>query len=302
MLTKYDYFSYLLSCVINLLFLFLFFSGLTFNVYRREKIKVKLIRLSPQIKQNLTVRKQSPPVSHELKKQKIQALPNTTKISNTTKKRSVKSRKRIKKVKKVKRIKKVKKKNLVKKETGRIQVAKKFKSSEKVEKGKTEDLDQVIKEKIFKLKEKVKNKQSEVSISDEELKLLQQRLIALEKERALREKTLSEKTLNEKKSSPPATETYSSLSLEYLALVRKKLENNFDVPIYLKNKSGLSAIVKIEVSSSGKILHYSFLKRSLSSEFDKAVERCLKASSPLPVDRKAIIIIEFNGEGIETIK
>jgi colicin import membrane protein len=58
----------------------------------------------------------------------------------------------------------------------------------------------------------------------------------------------------------------------------------------------------MEISSEGKILHYQFIKKSENSDFNKAIERCLKISSPLPVNENVKIIVEFKGEGIGKIK
>ena len=60
--------------------------------------------------------------------------------------------------------------------------------------------------------------------------------------------------------------------------------------------------MSIDVSSKGEILHYTFLKNSSVPEFNQAVERCLKASSPLPVNKKAKIIVEFRSEGIGKLR
>uniref|UniRef100_A0A7V4N4G6 Uncharacterized protein n=1 Tax=Thermodesulfobacterium geofontis TaxID=1295609 RepID=A0A7V4N4G6_9BACT len=50
------------------------------------------------------------------------------------------------------------------------------------------------------------------------------------------------------------------------------------------------------------MLNYEFIKKSENSEFNKAIERCLKISSPLPVNENVKIIVEFKGEGIGKIK
>lgn len=94
----------------------------------------------------------------------------------------------------------------------------------------------------------------------------------------------------------------SGLSKEYLLLIKRKLQNNFEVPIYLRAKEGLYALVRLEISAEGKILDYKFLKKSNFPEFDLAIERCLKVSSPLPVNKPVIILVEFRAEGIGKVR
>lgn len=94
----------------------------------------------------------------------------------------------------------------------------------------------------------------------------------------------------------------SGLSKEYLFLIKRKLQNNFEVPIYLRTNEGLYALVRVEISAEGKILDYKFLKKSNLLEFDLAVERCLKISSPLPVNKPVIIMVEFRAEGIGKVR
>lgn len=94
----------------------------------------------------------------------------------------------------------------------------------------------------------------------------------------------------------------SNLNMEYLLLIKRKLQNNFELPIYLRTQENLYALVRLEISAEGKILNYKFLKSSKIPEFDLAVERCLRMSSPLPVDRFVVIMVEFRAEGVGKIK
>ena len=150
--------------------------------------------------------------------------------------------------------------------------------------------EEILKERLAKIKSKVsknesKENSSEYSLSEEELKQLKKKILAFQK--------------NEVSQGTSSDET---LGLEYLLLIKRKLQNNFEVPIYLRNQKDLYAIVKIKISSQGQILYYEFLKKSTSSEFNRAVEKCLKVSSPLPINKSVKIVVEFKGEGIGKIR
>jgi len=153
----------------------------------------------------------------------------------------------------------------------------------------------ILTKRLTQIKEKVSSYSSvreEYSLSQEELKTLKERMIAFQKaqsQESSKEGSLSE-NLKEK------------LGIEYLLLIKRQLENHFEVPIYLRSKKELYALVEIEISPDGKILTYQFLKESPNFEFNKAIERCLKASSPLLINKKAKIIVEFKAEGIGKIK
>lgn len=99
---------------------------------------------------------------------------------------------------------------------------------------------------------------------------------------------------------PPSTssEGVSSLSRDYLLLVKRKLQTHFEVPIYLKGRGDLKALVEIEVNERGEIQRVTFLQKAQDPEFNRAVERCLRAVNPLPVNQRARLRIEFRGEGL----
>ncbi len=143
---------------------------------------------------------------------------------------------------------------------------------------------------MAKIKSKVSKNESketfsEYSLSEKELKQLEKKILAFQKNEASQ-----------------GTSSDETLSLEYLLLIKRKLQNNFEIPIYLRNQKDLYAVVDIEISSQGQILHYEFLKKSTSSEFNRAVEKCLKVSSPLPINKSVKIVVEFKGEGIGKIR
>ncbi|HEA83777.1 MAG TPA: hypothetical protein ENI03_00645, partial [Thermodesulfobacterium geofontis] len=151
--------------------------------------------------------------------------------------------------------------------------------------------DEILKEKLAKIESKMSEKGAEpdYSLSEEEIKELEKKLLAFQKRTHL----------NNTRTGDHFGE---ALGVEYLFLIKRKLQNNFEVPIYLRSQKDLYAVVNIELSSEGKILHYKFLKKSSNSEFNKAVEKCLKVSSPLPVNRSLKLIVEFKSEGIGKIK
>ena len=169
----------------------------------------------------------------------------------------------------------------------------------KKEKVLTKNEEEFLKRKIQALKQE-KNKDKEQALTEEELNYLQNRLAKLKREG---EESSSQSTAGEKMGSQaePSASTPSSsenLSTEFLLLVKRKLQANFELPIYLRAKSELKARVLIEVDSSGRILSYHFVQASGVSEFDRAVERCIRLSTPLPVDRATKIIVEFYGTGV----
>jgi len=157
--------------------------------------------------------------------------------------------------------------------------------------------ERILKEKLASIKGRISKESSEsdYTLSEREIKELEERMLAFQK------KGVSKDTLSGT-SSFDTSSASKTLGLEYLLLIKRKLQNNFEVPIYLRSQRDLKAIVEIEISSEGKILHYEFIKKSENSEFNKAVERCLKISSPLPVNESVKIIVEFKGEGVGKIK
>ncbi len=167
----------------------------------------------------------------------------------------------------------------------------------------TKNEEEFLKRKIQALKQE-KNKDKDQTLSEEELKYLQNRLAKLKKEGV---ESFSQSTTGEKMGAPaeaPASTSASTstssekLATEFLLLVKRKLQANFEIPLYLRARSNLKARVLIEVDSSGRILTYQFVQASGVSEFDRAVERCIKLSSPLPIDRATKIIVEFYGTGV----
>lgn len=167
----------------------------------------------------------------------------------------------------------------------------------KVSKEKELSEEEILEKRLVEIKSKISKAyiDTDYSLSEKEIKELEKKMLAFQKNEVskdVRSGTKSAGTLS-------GSET---LGLEYLLLIKRKLQNNFEVPIYLRSQKDLNAIVNIETSPEGKILHYEFLKKSENSEFNKAIERCLKISSPLPVNKSVKIIVEFKGEGIGKIK
>jgi colicin import membrane protein len=159
--------------------------------------------------------------------------------------------------------------------------------------------EEILKRKIQALKQEI-NKGKEQALTEEELNYLQNRLAKLKKEggESSSQSTTGGKIGSQAESSDSTPSSSAKLSTEFLLLVKRKLQANFEIPIYLRAKSELKARVMIEVDSSGRILSYHFVQTSGVNEFDRAVERCIRLSTPLPVDRAAKIIVEFYGTGV----
>ena len=151
-----------------------------------------------------------------------------------------------------------------------------------------------------------KAKQKGLDLSKEEIGLLNRKLASLKQGGGAVEDKASLKGPKEKSEVGGSslgqvghgTKGGQSLSSEYLFLIKRKLQNHFEIPIYLKNQKDLTAMVKINIAPDGKILSYTFLKKSSVNDFNVAVERCLKSASPLPIDRPVQVVVEFRGEGV----
>ncbi len=151
----------------------------------------------------------------------------------------------------------------------------------------------LLRERLKALKEKRAKEGELPEITEEEERVLQKRLAALKK--------ASFQETNNYQAPPSPPKVVQDLPKEYLMLIRRKLQANFEVPIYLRAKTDLLTKVMISVNERGYIIDYTFIQRSVSAEFDRAVERCLKISNPLPIDRPIKIIIEFRGTGVTKI-
>lgn len=149
---------------------------------------------------------------------------------------------------------------------------------------------------------KLKAKKAEEKFSklnQEEVEELEGKLRNL-KEKSQGEGKIQGKGISQEKGIPQGN-IQEGLSIDYLLLIKRKLQTNFEVPIYLKQKTGLKATVSLEISPKGEILNYKFIQSSKEPLFDQAVERCLKISQPFPVKNKVKIVIEFKAEGIGKI-
>uniref|UniRef100_A0A7V4N3H5 Uncharacterized protein n=1 Tax=Thermodesulfobacterium geofontis TaxID=1295609 RepID=A0A7V4N3H5_9BACT len=103
--------------------------------------------------------------------------------------------------------------------------------------------EKILKEKLASIKGRISKESSEsdYTLSEKELKELEERMIAFQK------KGVSKDTLS-RTSSFDTSSASKILGLEYLLLVKRKLQNNFEVPIYLRSQRDLKAIVEIEIS------------------------------------------------------
>ncbi len=234
---KYEILSYFFSILINLLFLFVFFSTLHFVKPTENKIKVKVISGVEVAPQSL---EEKMPLK-ENKKEINQIFPI---------------------------------------------------NQRKIIEEKHEEI--VLTKKLAQIKERISSDlpKEENLLSEEELKTIKEKMAVLQKGKY--QKISQEGSF--------FGDTKEKIEIEYLLLIKRQLENNFEVPIYLRSKKDLYALVEMEISSEGKILTYQFLKEASDFEFNKAIQRCLKASSPLPINKKIKVIVEFKAEGIGKIK
>ncbi|MCX7873570.1 MAG: TonB C-terminal domain-containing protein [Caldimicrobium sp.] len=135
-------------------------------------------------------------------------------------------------------------------------------------------------------------------IPEDESSFLRDKLAHLEKRRGGEKKHEEAQALmGGSKSQTPPSAADEKLSEEYLFLIKRKFQNHFEIPIYLRNKKNLFALVELEISSTGVIRKITYLKKGEDPQFNQAVERCLIAVNPLPVDREMRLRIEFRAEG-----
>ncbi len=160
----------------------------------------------------------------------------------------------------------------------------------------------LLKERLLALQKKAQKEEKAL----EEENFLKSRLSSLQKEQGFKGEEASrqgqplERTQGELKELA-TSQSQMKLSEEFLLLVKRKLQTHFEVPIYLKNKAHLSALVEIEVNPAGEIIRVSFLRKAEDPAFNKAVEKCLVAVNPLPVNKSALLRIEFRAQGIAKV-
>jgi len=256
--------SGLFSLLINLTLLLLLITGLTFTRPKKEEVKITL--LEPAL---LASRKAIP--SEETK-------PSIPKESIPDENKALKSREALPRSQL---------NNLAK-------VSPKRSLEKSVDESYLEEA--LLKARLAKLKERALSESSR-----EEEEFLKKRISQLKSKGeglAQLPKGNSKSEGLEKSASPPSSEGASSLSRDYLLLVKRKLQTHFEVPIYLKGRGDLKALVEIEVNERGEIQRVTFLQKAQDLEFNRAVERCLRAVNPLPVNQRVRLRIEFRGEGL----
>jgi colicin import membrane protein len=66
----------------------------------------------------------------------------------------------------------------------------------------------------------------------------------------------------------------------YLALVYRELQANYNLPVTMSRSeaAGLGALVVLVIDPSGRVLRYSFERRSGNAAYDAALERAIEAS------------------------
>ncbi len=224
------------------------------------------------------------PTHKEIKVKLISSSLSNLNIKKKTGIKTVKKRKILKKHKKISAT------QIPQKRTSKI-IRKKEKLPKKrlVKQEITERENELLTQKLAQLKvAQIKKKilsSNNPTLSEKELALLKQRLLSLEN----------------KKGNEDFGDS-GGISLNYLLLIKRKLQQNFEVPIYLRRKRDLYALVLLKISSQGEIINYKFIKKSPEEIFNEVVKECLKLSSPLPVNRKITLLVEFKAEGIGEIK
>ncbi len=299
MVTKEHALALLTSIIINLIFILLFFSSFCISSGKKKiSIKVKLL-----------------------------SLPRTTSLRHRSLHKTLhKGKKKKQKIVKKKKTKKVVKQKIAKKKTVKRKVKKKIIKKKPVRKEIVNK--KIVSKKVVKKAEKKvisekKQRKKEAELSKKELEILKKKLLALKKLAAIKKKVREEETHLEKRKEENYKKSKKTGSTakkgkekeegkkgkgeglitgDYLILIKKILESNFELPVYLKDKKGLSATVEIKIGAGGKIISYKFLKKSENGDFNRAVERCLEISSPLPVDKEGRVVVEFKAEGIKSVK
>jgi len=256
--------SGLFSLLINLTLLLLLITGLTFTKPKKEEVKITLLEPILSVPREVKVDEETKP--------------STLKESIPEENKALKSREALPRSQP---------KNLTK-------VSPERSKEKSVDETYLEEA--LLKARLAKLKEKAL---SETSREEEEF--LKKRISQLKSKGSEKEplsKGVSKAEVPEKASPSTSSEGVSSLSRDYLLLVKRKLQTHFEVPIYLKGRGDLKALVEIEVNERGEIQKVTFLQKAGDPEFNRAVERCLRAVNPLPVNQRTHLKIEFRGEGL----
>jgi len=146
-------------------------------------------------------------------------------------------------------------------------------------------------------------------ITSAEEKLISKRIEALEKEKkgkakeleALRKEIISSYSAEEAEKEAKLKRLEEKYRESVISLIKKILQDNFVLPVYLRDKPQLFAIVSVDVDTGGNIV-YHFLQRASDEGFNQAVEECLKISSPLPVEGPLHFVVKFKAAGLETLQ
>lgn len=263
-----------LSFFLNFFFLALMMIGLTFSVPKKEEIRITLLEPSTfeVVKPEMANQEK---IREEIVNNPVEPLALQREISPAKEK--------------------------LKEKTIKAPAEKRNTFSEKSEEA-------LLKERLLALKKSADLKRD----LKEEEEFLKKRLYSLQAKPIKREGVFSEGSQSvaggkESLTGGPREEiqqgtTLSNLPDEYLLLIKRKLQTHFEVPIYLKNRGNLSALVEIQVSPSGEIFKVSFLKKAEEEAFNRAVEKCLKAVNPLPIEKNITLRIEFKAQGITMVK
>ncbi len=125
--------------------------------------------------------------------------------------------------------------------------------------------------------------------------ILRKKLASLQEEVLLRERLQRLK----KKQSGTSANTQADLPEGYIALLRTYLKRYYQVPLILKGRRNLEAIIRLKLAANGELLEYQLLRPSGEPLFDQAVEAAVKAAAPYPSPGTPVTIrVIFTPQGL----
>ena len=230
---------------------------------RREKIpEIYTVRLFfPE--EGKTHKKATQPKASTKKKQKQKkaiSVPKRQKKRTPPKKRA-RNKKKTTRKKATKRPKRVKKKKVI---STRPKKVKKERKKKKV------DEEKLLRERLARIREKVKERESEA--------YLRKRLKQIEKKVA----TTTYKERITARSSGKGAPGEDALLKRYFARVWEIIRSKWILPQGVIDKNGLEAVMDITISKDGRIIVKHFEKRSGEPLFDQSVERAMDRVDRLP--------------------
>ena len=134
-------------------------------------------------------------------------------------------------------------------------------------------------------------------VTPREEERLRERLAALQLKQKLEK--LQAKVASEKRAGEGGG---GSTSRNYPDLIRARLHEFFEVPLSLKSRKNLTAIVEIRLGASGRLLSYRLIKSSGNTLLDRVAEAAVRAADPYPPPGKPVTIKAiFTPEGFKQL-